>query len=316
MLFRSDAHPVRRKTSRRVPHRRVAATAAMRRSIPTPPPAPPEVLLWKTTRFDIALDRPQVMGIVNLTPDSFSDGGLFHAPAQAIEHAQRLLDEGANILDLGAESTRPGAPPVGEAEEWRRLQPVLQEVLRWHVPISVDTFRPETMQRALELGVDIINDIWGLRQPGALSTVAGSQAGLCLMHMHGEPETMQLSPMQGDAVAQVRDFLQQRLTEVHSAGVSPSRVLLDPGIGFGKSVAQNFSLLARQSELLPLGPLLIGWSRKSSLGAVTGLEVSQRLVPSVVAAVLAAERGASVLRVHDVAETVAALAVWRQTQGG
>ncbi|MDI9330775.1 MAG: dihydropteroate synthase [Alphaproteobacteria bacterium] len=252
------------------------------------------------------------MGIVNLTPDSFSDGGLFHAPAQAIDHARRLLNDGADILDLGAESTRPGASAVGADEEWRRLQPVLNEVLRWQVPISVDTFRPETMRRALDLGVDIINDIWALRQPGALIAVAQSRAGVCLMHMHGEPVSMQISPMAGDAVPQVRDFLRKRLAEVQAAGVTPQRVTLDPGIGFGKTVEQNFSLLARQAELTDLGPLLAGWSRKSSLGTVTGLDVSLRMPPSVVAAVLAAERGAAVLRVHDVAETVAGLAVWRQ----
>lgn len=285
---------------------------AMLPSTPTPAPAPPEVKVWQTTRFEIALTHPRVMGIVNLTPDSFSDGGLFHAPAQAIDHARRLLNDGADILDLGAESTRPGASAVGADEEWRRLQPVLNEVLRWQVPISVDTFRPETMRRALDLGVDIINDIWALRQPGALIAVAQSRAGVCLMHMHGEPVSMQISPMAGDAVPQVRDFLRKRLAEVQAAGVTPQRVTLDPGIGFGKTVEQNFSLLARQAELTDLGPLLAGWSRKSSLGTVTGLDVSLRMPPSVVAAVLAAERGAAVLRVHDVAETVAGLAVWRQ----
>ena len=273
-------------------------------------------MLWKTTRFEIDLSTPKVMGIVNVTPDSFSDGNQHANLKSALEHCELLLKQGAHILDIGGESTRPGAQQVSLNEELQRVLPLVKEAMRLNVPLSIDTYKPEVMQAVLDAGADIINDIWALRQPGALSAVAGSQAGLCLMHMHGEPETMQLSPMQGDALAQVRDFLKQRLTDLHSAGVSPARVLLDPGIGFGKSVAQNFSLLARQSELLPLGPLLIGWSRKSSLGAVTGLEVSQRLVPSVVAAVLAAERGASVLRVHDVAETVAALAVWRQTQGG
>ncbi len=266
--------------------------------------------VWKTTRFDIALTRPRVMGIVNLTPDSFSDGGLFHAPERAIAHARQLLEEGADILDLGAESTRPGAPAVGEPEEWRRLQPVLREVLTWQVPVSVDTFRPDTMRRALELGVDIINDIWALRQPGAEAACLSSGAGVCLMHMHGEPATMQLSPMAGDAVPLVSDFLTQRRDHLVARGMSPERIVLDPGIGFGKTVAQNFSLLANQRELSALGPLLAGWSRKSALGAVTGLDVSQRLVPSVTAAVLAADRGARILRVHDVAATRAGLAVW------
>lgn len=268
--------------------------------------------VWQTTRFDIPLTRPKVMGIVNLTPDSFSDGGLFHEPQAAIAHARRLLDEGADILDLGAESTRPGAGAVGEEQEWHRLEPVLQEVLRWQVPISVDTFRPGTMRRALDMGIDIVNDIWALRQPGALATVAASRAGVCLMHMHGEPATMQLQVMQGNVVPQVRAFLSQRMEAVRAAGVQAARLMLDPGIGFGKTVEQNFSLLAHQAELLDLSPVLVGWSRKSSLGHVTGLDRTQRQVPSVVAAVLAAERGASVLRVHDVAATVAGLAVWRQ----
>jgi dihydropteroate synthase len=258
------------------------------------------------------------MGIVNLTPDSFSDGGLFHAPAQAIEHATRLLQEGADILDLGAESTRPGAMPLTDALEWERLQPVLQEVVRWNVPISVDTYRAQTMHKALEMGVDIINDIWALRQPQAEQVCIPSPAGLCIMHMHGEPSTMQLSPMPGDAVPQVADFLTRRTHHLQQAGVDPQRIMLDPGIGFGKTVEQNFSLLARQHELISSGPLLVGWSRKSSLGVVTGLPADQRLVPSVVTAVLAAQRGASVLRVHDVAATCAGLKVWlklRQADG-
>ena len=286
----------------------------MRRSIPTPPPAPPEVLLWKTTRFDIALDRPQVMGIVNLTPDSFSDGGLFHAPAKALDHARQLVEQGADILDLGAESTRPGATPVGEDEEWRRLQPVLQEVLKWQVPISIDTFRAATMRRALDMGVDIINDIWALRQPGAEAVCLAGDAGVCIMHMHGEPSTMQLSPMAGDAVPQVARFLTERRDHLQKQGMDASRIMLDPGIGFGKTVEQNFSLLARQQELSAFGPVLAGWSRKSALGAVTGFNAEQRQVPSVLAAVMAVERGAAIVRVHDVAATQAGLAVWRHTQ--
>jgi dihydropteroate synthase len=250
------------------------------------------------------------MGIVNLTPDSFSDGGLFHAPKRAIEQAQRLLEEGADLLDLGAESTRPGAMPITDDQEWQRLQPVLQELLTWNVPISVDTYRAQTMRRALEMGVDIINDIWALRQPQAQEVCVTSQAGLCIMHMHGEPTTMQSNPMAGDAVASVSDFLKSRRDDLLQQGVHPQRIMLDPGIGFGKTVEQNFSLLARQAECCRWGPVLVGWSRKSSLGAVTGLPVQERLLPSVVAAVLAAERGASVLRVHDVAATRAGLKVW------
>jgi len=277
-------------------------------------PVPLELTIWQTTRFDIALNQPRVMGIVNLTPDSFSDGGLFFSPSSAIAHAKRLVDQGADILDFGAESTRPGATPVGEDEEWRRLQPVLTEVLGWGIPISVDTFRAGTMRRALEMGVDIINDIWALRQPGALQAAASSRAGVCLMHMHGEPTTMQVRPMEGDAPSQVRDFLCQRHAEVCAQGVARARITIDPGIGFGKTVAQNFSLLAQQQNLCAIAPLLAGWSRKSSLGAVTGLEVDDRLVPSVVAAVLAVGRGAAIVRVHDVAATVAGLAVWKSVR--
>ena len=254
------------------------------------------------------------MGIVNLTPDSFSDGGLFLDPSKAIEQARRLLQEGADILDFGAESTRPGAQPVGEEEEWRRLAPVLQEVLAWQVPISVDTFRSATMRRALDLGVDIINDIWALRQPGAEQVCLNSQAGVCLMHMHGEPRNMQVSPMSGDAVPQVVAFLKERQAALVQKGLSADRIVLDPGIGFGKTVEQNFSLLARQQELAAWAPVLAGWSRKSALGAVTGLPAQQRLLPSVLAAVMAVERGAALVRVHDVAATQAGLAVWRHTQ--
>jgi dihydropteroate synthase len=187
----------------------------------------------------------------------------------------------------------------------------LQEVLRWQVPVSVDTYRVATMQRALALGVDIINDIWGLRQPGAVDAVRGHRCGVCVMHMHGEPQTMQLSPMTGDATRQVSAFLDDRARELLAAGIEPEQICVDPGVGFGKTVEQNFALLRDQAHLLHLGyPLLVGWSRKSSLGAVTGLDTHQRLVPSVAAALIAIERGAHVVRVHDVADTVAARQVW------
>jgi dihydropteroate synthase len=272
----------------------------------------PHVPFWQTTRFQLDLARPLVMGIVNVTPDSFSDGGQHDQAATALAHAERLLKEGAHVLDIGGESSRPGAPALTEDEEWRRIAPVLTECLRWQVPISLDTYKPATMRRALDLGVDIINDIWGLRQPGALAAVAASACGVCVMHMHGEPQTMQLQPLQGDAVQAVRVFLQQRVSVLAAAGVANERIALDPGVGFGKTVEQNFSFLAQQAALqLPGHPWLVGWSRKSSLGAVTGLDLAQRLIPSVAAAVLAVERGAHIVRVHDVAETVAALAVWQ-----
>lgn len=275
-------------------------------------------LLWQTTRFDLDLSRPLVMGIVNATPDSFSDGGRYQDTHAALAHAERLLKEGAAILDLGGESTRPGAKVVPADEELQRLLPVLKELVRWQVPISVDTYKPAVMQAVLDLGVDIINDIWALRQPGAEAVVAGHpRCGVCLMHMHREPQSMQLQPLEGDVMALVEDFLADRLVRLHSLGVDARRLLLDPGIGFGKTLAQNFRLLARQSEFLRLGrPILAGWSRKSSLGVVLAQEgqvpeATERKTASVAAALLAVERGASVLRVHDVKETVEALKVWQ-----
>jgi len=272
---------------------------------------------WQTARFAIALDRPRVMGIVNVTPDSFSDGGQFASTRTALEHCEQLLREGADILDIGGESTRPGVAPVPVEEERARVMPVVREAVRFGVPISVDTYKPEVMREALGLGADIVNDIWALRQPGALEAIAAHpNCGVCLMHMHGEPMTMQRAPMDGDAVPQVRDFLRERSDVLHALGVSVSRIAWDAGIGFGKTVEQNFALLARQRELLHDGyPLLAGWSRKSSLGGVTGLQVQDRIVPSVVAAVLAVDKGASIVRVHDVKETVAALKVWHAAQG-
>jgi dihydropteroate synthase len=267
---------------------------------------------WQTTRFAIALDQPRVMGIVNVTPDSFSDGGRFVSTRTALEHCEQLMREGADILDIGGESTRPGIPPVTLDEERARVLPVVREAVRFGVPISVDTYKPEVMQEALDLGADIINDVWALQRPGAIDVVAGHAAcGVCLMHMHGEPQTMQRSPMTGDAVPQVLEFLRERTAALRARGVSVSRIAWDPGIGFGKTIEQNFALLARQRELLHEGyPLLAGWSRKSSLGKVTGEPVQERVAASVAAALLAVEKGARIVRVHDVRETVAALKVW------
>lgn len=270
---------------------------------------------WQTSRFLLDLQRPLIMGIVNNTPDSFSDGGR-HRDLAAVRHAEKLIRDGADILDIGGESTRPGSPAVPQDEEMRRVLPVVQEAVKLGVPISVDTNKPAVMQAVLDAGADIVNDIWGLRQPGAQDVVARHPScGVCLMHMHQTPQNMHLDHMSGDPVPQVRDFLLHETQSLLQRGVQRNRIVWDYGIGFGKSVAQNFALLARQHELLELDfPLLAGWSRKGSLGTVSGLAVEQRMVPSVAAALLAVERGARVVRVHDVADTRAALSVWQAMQ--
>jgi dihydropteroate synthase len=273
-------------------------------------------MFWQTTRFRIDLSQPQVMGIVNVTPDSFSDGGQHASTRAALTHCEQLLKEGANILDIGGESTRPGAPAVSLDDELARVLPVVREAVCLNVPISVDTYKAEVMQAVLDAGVDIINDVWALRQSGAQRIIAAhASCGVCLMHMHGEPKTMQTLPMQGSSIQPVVEFLQNHAQALQALGVAHNRIALDPGVGFGKTVAQNFELLAHQDQLLALGySLLVGWSRKSSLGVVTGCEVGERMVPSVAAAVLAVERGARIVRVHDVAQTVDALKVWQAAQ--
>jgi len=271
-------------------------------------------MFWQTSRFNIDLQRPQVMGIVNVTPDSFSDGGQYNEAGAAMAHCERLLHEGADLLDIGGESTRPGARRPDLEDELARVLPVLRHAVTLGVPVSVDTSRSELMRAALDLGVDIVNDVRALRQPGALAVVAAHPAcGVCLMHMHGEPGAMQQSPMADrDAVQAVAAWLGQRLADLRAAGVAASRITLDPGIGFGKTAEQNWALLQRQAELLALGqPLLMGWSRKSTLGLLVGRPVAERLVVSVAAALAGVQRGASIVRVHDVAATVDALKVWR-----
>jgi dihydropteroate synthase len=275
-------------------------------------------MIWQTSRFDIDLSVPRVMGIVNVTPDSFSDGGHHASPVTALRHAELLLSQGADILDIGGESTRPGSPPLSLADELARVLPVVREAVKLGVPVSVDTYKAEVMQAVLDLGADIINDVWALRQPGAEAAVAGhSRCGVCLMHMHRDPRTMQTAPMEGDVVPAVIQFLKERADALRAQGVQAGRVVLDPGIGFGKTVEQNFALLARQGALLEAGhPLLAGWSRKSSLGAVTGQAVAaDRVTASVAAALLAVDRGAMVVRVHDVQETSEALKVWAAMRG-
>ncbi len=276
-------------------------------------------MIWQTSRFQLDLMRPCIIGIVNVTPDSFSDGGKHACSGSALRHCEQLLADGAHVLDIGGESSRPGALPLPLEEELQRLLPVLRGAITLGVPVSVDTYKPAVMQVVLDLGADIINDIWALRQPGAADVVSRHPGcGVCLMHMHREPQTMQTEPMQGDVVHQVRDFLQLAAANLRARGVAAERIVIDPGIGFGKTVAQNFSLLARQGELLAAGyPVLVGWSRKSSLAGTVSrslanlatLDVHARMVPSVAAALLAVERGARIVRVHDVRETVQALAV-------
>ena len=271
-------------------------------------------MFWQTTRFRIELARPLVMGIVNVTPDSFSDGGQHADTRAALAHCERLLAEGADMLDIGGESTRPGAEPVGPALELARVLPVLEGALKLGCPVSVDSFKPEVMQQALALGADIVNDINALRARGAAEVVAAhASCGVCLMHMRGAPLTMQQRPEYGDVLAEVLGFLRKRSEALQALGVADERIVLDPGIGFGKSVEHNIELLRRQRELLALGrPLLVGWSRKSTLGAITGRAAPQeRVAASLAAALAAVESGASIVRVHDVAATVDALKVWR-----
>lgn len=273
---------------------------------------PPTSPAWQAGRFRLTLDRPRVMGIVNVTPDSFSDGGR-HVGEAALAHCERLLRDGADILDIGGESTRPGSEPVPVAEELARVLPVLRGARSLGVPLSIDTLKPEVMQAALDAGADIVNDVQALRRPGALDVVAAhASCGVCLMHMLGDaPKTMQAAPAYGDVVAEVRDFLRERVAALAARGVAAERLTVDPGIGFGKTVAHNLALLARQHELLDLGlPILAGWSRKSTLGSLCDRTVDQRLAASLAAALAAVQRGARILRVHDVRETVDALKVW------
>ncbi|SHE95731.1 dihydropteroate synthase [Lampropedia hyalina DSM 16112] len=271
---------------------------------------------WQTSRFRIDLSHPRIMGIVNVTPDSFSDGSHHATLPLAMQHCEKLLQEGADILDIGGESTRPGSPAVTLEEELRRVLPLVKEAVKLNVPLSVDTYKPEVMRQVLDAGADIINDIWALRQPGALESVARhASCGVCLMHMHNDPQTMQIAPMQGDVPQAVKQFLHAQASRLQQARIASDRIVLDPGIGFGKTVAQNFQLLAQQDDLLELGhAVLAGWSRKSSLGAVTGREVNARMPASITAALLAVQKGATIVRVHDVAATRDALRVWQAVQ--
>ena len=268
-------------------------------------------------KYLLSLDRPLLMGIVNLTPDSFSGDGLAADAAHAIQHARQQIEAGADLLDLGAESSRPGAIPATLDEELERLLPVLEALDGCGVPISVDTYKPEVMRAAIAHGASMINDIFALRMPGAIEAVAASDCALCLMHMQGEPLTMQQSPVYGDVLAEVRAFLDERVALALASGIARDRLVLDPGFGFGKTLAHNLDLLRHFGEVTHAGlPLLAGISRKSMLGAITGQPVGERVSASVAAALLAAQRGAHILRVHDVAATRDALAIWQAVDAG
>ena len=273
-------------------------------------------MVLRCGRFSLPLGRPLVMGVLNVTPDSFSDGGTFLDRGAAAARARRMAEEGADIIDIGGESTRPGAAPVSVDEELDRILPVLRDLGNLEVPVSVDTRRPRVMREAVAAGASMINDVQALAAPGALEAVAQSGCAVCLMHMKGEPRTMQQDPQYGDVVNEVKEFLSDRISRAEKAGIARERIVVDPGFGFGKALAHNLQLLARLGELAALGvPVLAGLSRKSMLGAITGRAAGDPLAASVAAALLAAERGATILRVHDVNETKDALAVWQALRG-
>lgn len=265
-------------------------------------------------RFTFALDRPLVMGIINITPDSFSGDGLRSDTTRAIEQGLAMRAAGADLLDLGGESTRPGAEPVSAEEEMARVLPVLAGLRDCGAAISVDTMKPEVMTAVLAAGADMINDVGALRAPGAMEAVAGATCGICLMHMQGTPRSMQDQPHYDDVVGEVVGFLAQRRAACMQAGIDPRRILIDPGFGFGKTLQHNVDLFKRIDHLADMAPVLVGVSRKSMLGHITGRPVQERLVASATAVLLAAMRGAAILRVHDVAATVDALKIW-QTLG-
>ena len=261
--------------------------------------------------FRLDLSRPLVMGIINATPDSFSDGGQHLRRDAAIVHAQQLIAEGADILDIGGESTRPGAQPVGLQEELERVLPIIKGLSGIPVPISIDTCKPEVMRAALAAGASMVNDINALQDAAALQIVAASEAAVCLMHKQGNPQTMQQQPHYQNVMVEVRDFLRERLAAAEAAGIARERIVIDPGFGFGKTLAHNLNLLRHLGNLRELGvPVMAGLSRKSMLGAITGQDVNHRASASIAAALIAVQHGASIVRVHDVRETVDALKIW------
>ena len=280
---------------------------------------------WRCGRFLFDFSkhqRPLVMGILNATPDSFSDGGKFRTPSDAIAQAERMIANGVDIIDIGGESTRPGAEPVALQEELDRVLPVIEALKDCGVALSIDTYKAETMRQALKVGVDCVNDIWALRQEGALDAIIESdqdnpdkQCGIVLMHMQRDPQTMQFDPEYQDVIAEVKEFLQERVNLLANQGVAKNRIAIDPGFGFGKSLEHNLKMLAEFDQFSQLGyPVLAGISRKSMLGKLTGRDTNERVAPSIAAAILAADRGARIIRVHDVPETVDALKIWAAVQ--
>lgn len=256
------------------------------------------------------------MGIVNVTPDSFSDGGLYASAESALRHATDLIEQGADLLDIGGESTRPGGVPVSTEEELRRTIPIVQALVSMNIFVSVDTSKPEVMRAAIKAGAAMINDVNALRAPGALEAVAEGGVAVCLMHMQGGPRDMQVNPQYNDVVAEVKDFLRQRLEAAQAAGIPAEKLVIDPGFGFGKTLEHNLELLRHLDRLTDMGaPVLVGLSRKSMLGKITGNQVSDRICASVAAALLARTRGAKILRVHDVKATKDALAVYNAVNG-
>lgn len=274
---------------------------------------------WRCGRFlfDFAKrSRPIVMGILNATPDSFSDGGKFRSPIDAIAQAERMLADGVDLIDIGGESTRPGAEPVGLQEELDRVLPVIEALKDCGVPLSIDTYKSETMRQALNAGVDCVNDIWALRQTGAVDAVLESQnCGIVLMHMQRDPLTMQFNPEYMNVIAEVKQFLKDQADLLISSGIANDRIAIDPGFGFGKSLEHNLNMLTNFAEFSSLGfPVLAGISRKSMIGKITGKDTNDRVAPSIAAAIMAADRGAAIVRVHDVAETIDALKLWEAIQ--
>lgn len=273
-------------------------------------------MLLHCGKFTLPLDRPLIMGVLNVTPDSFSDGGHYLEADAALAHARRLIDEGADLLDVGGESTRPGAAPVALDEERRRVLPVIAALAAAGVAVSVDTQKPALMREAVAAGAVMVNDVNGFQAPGALTAVAASDCAVCIMHRQGEPQTMQQAPHYTDVVAEVVEYLRQRVAAAQQAGIAGSRLVVDPGFGFGKTLAHNLELLRRLDEVVAAGvPVLAGLSRKAMIGAITGRETGDRVFGSVAAALIAVQRGAAIVRVHDVAATRDALAVWNAVAG-